>query len=474
MGNEPPKVEAPLEKLQELAELRLRVAEYQKLLAKHAPKRPRPWHTSARDDQRIPNAAETSASVHLYLAGRGWGKSATGSNWLAEQAATNPDTEWAVVAPTWRDCRKVCIEGQSGILRALLPGELDSCNASDLTVRLTNGSKIYGYSADRPDRLRGANLSGAWIDELASMAHADDLWGESLMPALRIGERPTVVVTTTPRPVKLLKELLARTDGSVRVIRGRTWDNADNLSQVALAELKARYEGTRMGRQELEGELLDDVEGALWNRDMIDDTRVDKFPPLVRIVVGVDPATTSGEKSDFTGIVVAGRDNAGHLYVLQDETMKGTPRSCMTKAVQMYRDWHADRIVAEVNNGGDYIENLLRTVDPTVPYKSVRATRGKIVRAEPISALWEQGRGHIVGSLPELEDQMCAFTPDTTESPDNLDALVWAATELSVGNSALIFLNSISSECSSCTGINGRAATVCKHCGKPMLLSAVG
>lgn len=466
MANEAPLVEAPLEKLQLLAQLRAKQAELQKLIARHAPPRPRPWHGKARHDQLIPREGEHS--VHLYLAGRGWGKSATGSNWLAEQAATNPDTEWAVIAPTWRDCRKVCIEGQSGILRALLPGELDSCNASDLTIRLTNGSKIYGYSADRPDRLRGANLSGAWLDELAAMVHAEDLWGEALMPALRIGERPQVVVTTTPRPINLLRELLARTDGSVRVVRGKTYDNADNLSKVALAELKARYEGTRMGRQELEGELLDDVEGALWNRDMLDDTRVDISPAMVRIVVGVDPATTSGEKSDFTGIVVAGRSQDGHLYVLEDATMKGSPRACMSKAVQCFRDWHADRIVCETNNGGDYIENLLRTVDPNVPYKSVRATRGKIRRAEPISSLWEQNRAHIVGCLPQLEDQMCAFTPDTTESPDNLDALVWAATELSVGNSALIFLNSISQECPNCMGINGRSATVCKHCGSPL------
>ena len=465
MANEPPLVEASLDKLQLLAKLRAQQEFINKFMAKAAPARPRPWHKSARPDQLIPREGEHS--VHLYLAGRGWGKSATGSNWLAEQAATNPDTEWAVIAPTWRDCRKVCIEGQSGILRALLPGELDSCNASDLTVRLTNGSKIYGYSADRPDRLRGANLSGAWLDELAAMVHAEDLWGEALMPALRIGERPQVVVTTTPRPIPLLRELLARDDGSVRVVRGKTYDNAENLSKVALAELKARYEGTRMGRQELEGELLDDVEGALWNHDMLEETRVDKAPALVRIIVGVDPATTSGEKSDYTGIVVAGRSADGHLYVLEDATMKGSPRSCMSRAVECYRNWRADRIVAEVNNGGDYIENLLRTVDPNVPYKSVRATRGKIVRAEPISALWEQGRGHIVGVLPKLEDQMCAFTPDTAESPDNLDALVWAATELSVGNSALIWLNSVSTECSRCSGISSSRATVCKFCGTP-------
>jgi phage terminase large subunit-like protein len=307
----------------------------------------------------------------------------------------------------------------------LLPGELESSNASDLTVRLSNGSKIYGYSADRPDRLRGANLSGAWLDEIASMVHADDLWGESLMPALRIGDNPQVVVTTTPRPIKILRELLARDDGSVRVIRGSTWDNAKNLSRTALENLRIRYENTRLGRQELEGELLTDIEGALWSRDQLDDSRVDRLdqaPEMVRIVVGVDPAVTSGEKADSTGIVVVGRDREGHLYVLEDATMKGSPHACMTRAVTAYHRWHADRIVGEVNNGGDYIEHVLRTVDANVAYKSVRATRGKTIRAEPIAALWEQGRAHLVGVMANLEDQMCSFTQDSTESPDNLDA----------------------------------------------------
>lgn len=462
MPVEQPIIEAPLEKLELLARLRAQQLQLSRLIAQTAPARPRPWHDTARPEQLPPDG---DWHVWLILAGRGFGKTRSGAEWLAEQAATHPDTEWAIVAPTWRDCRKVCIEGPSGLVKALLPGELESMNASDLLVRLSNGSRIYGYSADRPDRLRGANLSGAWVDEAAAMAHADELFSEALMPALRIGKTPRTLITTTPRPIKLLRELLARTDGTVHVVRGSTWDNAANLSRTAMAELRARYEGTRLGRQELEGELLEDIEGALWSRDVVDQTRVDKAPPLARIVVGVDPAVTSGEKSDSTGIIVAGRSLDGHLYILENATARGTPHHCMSVAVSVYNKWHADRIIGEVNNGGDYIEGVLRTVDPNVPYRSVRATRGKLVRAEPISALWEQGRGHIVGTSPALEDQMCGFTPDSTESPDDLDAMIWAAFELNMGTSALSYLSAISKMCDSCEMPNRLRATHCKACG---------
>jgi phage terminase large subunit-like protein len=459
-------IEAPLSKLEELQRLRQQLAEMDQLIAAKAPPRPRPWHQQARENQLPPPGEDWN--IWLVLAGRGFGKTRLAAEWLAEQAAIHPNTEWAIVAPTWRDCRKVCIEGSSGLLKAFLPGELDSVNASDLTVRLTNGSKIYGYSADGFERLRGSNLAGAWVDEAAVMSMVSDLFSEALIPALRIGKNPRVLITTTPRPIKFLRELVARQDGSVAVVRGRTWDNADNLSKTALAELQARYEGTRLGRQELEGELIEDAEGALWNRDKVDETRVGKAPQLARIVVGVDPAVTSGERSDYTGIVVAGRSADGHLYILEDLTMKGTPHSCMAKAVSAFHRWHADRIVAEVNNGGDYLEGVLRTVDENVPYAQVRATRGKVIRAEPIAALWEQGRGHVVGCLPTLEDQMCSYTSDSKESPDNLDAMIWASTELNVGASALMYLSSISKLCSKCELPNRKAATVCRKCGSSL------
>jgi predicted phage terminase large subunit-like protein len=306
------------------------------------------------------------------------------------------------------------------------------------------------------------------VDEAAVMAAVEDLFSEALLPALRIGENPRVLITTTPRPIKFLRELVGREDGSVAVVRGRTWDNAANLSKTALTELQARYEGTRLGRQELEGELIEDAEGALWNRDKVDETRVGKAPELARIVVAVDPAVSSGERADYTGIVVAGRTADGHLYVLEDLTMKGTPHTCMAKAVAAFHRWRADRIVAEVNNGGDYLEGVLRTVDENVPYVQVRATRGKLTRAEPIAALWEQGRGHVVGCLPTLEDQMCSYTSDSKESPDNLDAMIWAATELNVGASALMYLSSISKMCDKCDLPNRKAATVCRKCGSAL------
>jgi phage terminase large subunit-like protein len=462
-------VEASVETLTLWTKVQAQKAALDRLIAQQVVERPRPWHEQARPDQRPP---EGDWNIWLITSGRGWGKTKTGAEWVAEQAARNPESEWAIIAPTWRSVLKVCLEGSSGLLRCLLPGELQSTNLSELTIRLTNGSRIYGYSADKPDRLRGANLSGAWIDELCSMAHVEDLFYEALMPALRIGDNPRVLITTTPRPIPLMRELIKRDDGSVALVTGKTWDNAANLSKRALADLMARHDGTRLGRQELEGELLEDVDDALWKREWLDATRVDKAPALTRIVVGVDPAVTSGEKSDDTGIVVCGRSSDGHLYVLEDCTVKASPAGAMTKAVNAYHRWHADRIVGEVNNGGDYIGTVLRSVDPNVPYSTVRASRGKKVRAEPISALWEQGRGHIVGVMPTLEDQMCIYTNDTQESPDNLDAMVWAATELNVGASAMIYLAEISRICGKCELPNKKVSTVCKHCGAALETAA--
>lgn len=365
------------------------------------------------------------------MAGRGTGKTWVGSNWIAEQAMKNPDSEWAVVAPTFRDVRKTCIEGSTGILAALQPGELILYHRNELYLQLISGSRIYGYSAEQPERLRGANLYGAWCDELGSW-HYPQAWYEALTPALRVGEFPRVVVTTTPRVTPLIRDLANRTDGSTHITRGSTWENAANLAPAALEELRRRYQGTRLGRQELEGELLEDVEGALWTHTDIDATRVgpDQVPEIVRLVVSIDPAVTSGEDADYTGIVVVGEGKDGHGYVFEDLTMRGTPDACMRTAVRAYTRHKADCIVAEVNNGGDYIQSLLRTVDPLVPYRKVVASRGKRVRAEPISALYEQGRVHHVGVFPDLEDQMCNWVPDTLESPDRVDALVWGLTEL--------------------------------------------
>jgi phage terminase large subunit-like protein len=254
-----------------------------------------------------------------------------------------------------------------------------------------------------------------------------------LAPALRIGERPRVVVTTTPKPIKLIREWVSRTDNSIHITRGSTFDNERNLSKTALNELRNRYEGTRTGRQELYGEILEQSEGALWIRNWIEDTRIsiDNLPRLTRIVVGIDPAVTSGENSDETGIITCGIGIDKHFYVLADDTLKASPNEWGKRALQAYTKWKADRIVAEVNNGGDMVVTVLQQVDRSAPVKKVHATRNKKTRAEPISALYEQGKVHHVGGFPQLEDQMVLWTPDTRQSPDRLDALVWALTELS-------------------------------------------
>jgi phage terminase large subunit-like protein len=375
-----------------------------------------------------------------------------------------------VLAPTFRDVRKTCIEGPTGLLRAMQEGELLAYRRNELQIRLVNGSVIYGYSAEEPERLRGANLAGAWCDELGSWRYPQT-WYESLVPALRIGEHPRVVVTTTPRVTPLIRDLANRVDGSVHITRGSTWENAANLSAAALAELDRRYAGTRLGRQELEGELLEDVEGALWSRTDIDATRItrERMPQLVHIVVSIDPAVTSGEDSDETGIIVAAEGSDGHGYVLEDLTLRGSPDACMRKAVNAYYRHQADCIVAEVNNGGDFIRDLLRTVDPMVPYRDVRASRGKRVRAEPISALYEQHRVHHVGAFPDLEDQMCSWVPDSLESPDRMDALVWAFSELK-GIAAGSWLSAYDTVyCESCSEPFTLAdRTKCPHCKAPV------
>jgi predicted phage terminase large subunit-like protein len=399
------------------------------------------------------------------------GKTWVGANWIVEQAASAaPGTMYAVVAPTFRDARVTCFEGPSGILKAVQPGEAASWHRNELRLELTGGGTIYGYSGDQPERLRGANLAGAWVDELGSFRYPQT-WYEALIPALRMGEHPRVVVTTTPRVTPLIRDLAGRTDGSVHITRGSTWENAGNLSSTALDELRRRYEGTRLGRQELEGELLEDVEGALWSRSDIDAARaaLTDVPDLTRIVVAIDPAVTSGEDSDETGIVVAGEAKGGHGYVLADLSMRGTPDACMRRAVSAYYLHNADCIVAEVNNGGDYIRDLLRTVDPQVPYRSVHASRGKATRAEPVSALYEQHRIHHVGSLPDLEDQMCLFVPGQDHGHDDrVDSLVWCITELR-GLSAGSWTEAYGARvCPSCGRSSARGDGTCPFCGKPL------
>ena len=340
-----------------------------------------------------------------------------------------------------------------------------------MKITLPQGQKIHIRGADDPDAGRGFNLAGAWLDEIAKWRHASRVWVEGIVPSLRIltatGQKPRAVITTTPKAIPLLFEFAKRTDGSVHITRGSTFDNSANLSPAALAEMERRYEGTRIGRQELYGELLVDVEGALWTLGGIERDRVSKedgYPQLVRIVVGVDPAVTSGESSDHTGIVVAGLATNGHFYVLDDKSIKASPDAWARVAVEAYHSHKADKIVAEANNGGDMITILMRQVDVNVSVKKVIATRGKQLRAEPISSLYEQGRVHHVGLFAELETEMCEWTPASPNSPDRLDALVWAITELMEGSNTLISLTAMSLMCPACGMPNRKTDKICFKC----------
>jgi phage terminase large subunit-like protein len=320
------------------------------------------------------------------------------------------------------------VEGESGLLAVCPPWNRPTYEPSKRRVTWPNGALVTLYTAEEADTLRGPQHSFLGCDELATCT-GRDAWDQAQF-GLRLGSNPRTVIATTPRPTELVKELVARKD--VHVTKGSTWDNAANLPEGFLQQLRDRYEGTRLGRQEIDAEILIDVPGALWRYDIIAAGRVKEAPPLSRIVVAIDPAITSGEDADETGIIVAGTDITGDLYVLHDASMRGTPNEWASRAIALYREYKADRIVAETNQGGDMVEQMLRAVDRNVAYEQVRASRGKYTRAEPVSALYERGRAHHVGKFPQLEEQMISFVPAMPKSPDRVDALVWSAHSLVV------------------------------------------
>ena len=385
------------------------------------------WSVWRRPKQATPGG---DWRVWLILAGRGFGKTRTGAEFVREQVNAGRCRRVALVGATAADVRDTMIEGESGLLAVFPPGQRPRYEPSKRRVTFHNGATASAFSADEPDRLRGPNHDLAWADELAAWRYSD-AW-DQLMLGLRLGDHPRVVVTTTPRPTDLIRRLARSEDGTVHVTTGSTYENSANLAPDFIAEMRRRYEGTRLGRQELEAQILDDVEGALWDRAVIDETRVTDTPPLRRIVVAIDPAVTSGEKSDETGIVVAGVGTNGEAYILDDRTMRASPNDWAAASVAAYHRHKADMIVAEANQGGDLVENVLKAVDPRVPVHLVRASRGKRTRAEPVATLYEQRRAHHVGFFPELEDQLCSWVPDIGSSPDRLDALVWALTDLIV------------------------------------------
>ncbi len=392
------------------------------------------WELWARPNQLPP---EGNWNTWVVMAGRGFGKTRMGAEWVRGLAHKYPGCRIALVAETAADARDVMIKGDSGLLNCDPTLSEDSWSPTNRCLTWPNGSKAYTYNGTTPDQLRGPQHHFAWVDELAKFEYMQDAW-DQVQFGLRLGEHPQCLVTTTPRPLPLIKKLVA--DPDTVVTNGSTLDNADNLAKNTVKQLYERYGGTRLGRQELEGEILGDIPGALWSRENIDNNRLKQAPDdLERVFVAVDPATSSEEGSDETGIVVVAlaRDPDGYArgYVLEDGTIKGSPEEWARKAVSLYRKYSADKIVAEKNQGGDMVASVIKAVDRNVPIKLVHASRGKVIRAEPISSLYEQNRVHHVGRHDLLEDQMCIFSIDnvrnsSTGSPDRVDALVWGLTEI--------------------------------------------
>ena len=364
--------------------------------------------------------------TYLMRSGRGGGKTRAGSEWVLQRVREGY-RKIALVGKTASDVRDIMIElGESSIMKCARANERPVYEPSKRRLTFPNGAIAVAYNGDEPDQLRGPGHDSAWVDELAKFRYPQECW-DNLVFGLREGPNPQIFVTTTPRPIPIIRELLKAKD-TVDVCFS-TYQNAENLSPIFLAKIRERYEGTRLGRQEIMGELLEDNPGALWQRDVIENMRVKESGPLIRIVVGVDPAVTGNEDSDETGIVAVGKSALGHFFVLDDESVQGSPNKWASAAVRLYHHRQADRLIGEVNNGGDLVEVNIRTVGPNVSYKAVHASRGKQIRAEPIAALYEQGKVHHVGTFPLLEDQMCEWVPGE-KSPDRMDALVWAITEL--------------------------------------------
>lgn len=394
--------------------------------------------TEARPSQRPPTG---EWRLWLLLAGRGYGKTRVLVEWAKDQARKMPGSRGAIVAATAADARDVLAEGPAGFIATSPPDDVPRYEPSKRRITWANGSQATLYSADEPNRLRGPQHHWAICDEFAAWNYPQDSF-DMLMFGLRLGQDPRVVIATTPRPTKEVKALLQQ-PGLV-VTRGTTYENLDNLAPAFREQIIARYEGTRLGRQELNAELLEDILGALWTQALLEDNRVSAAPELARIVVAVDPAVTANvQTSNETAIIVAGIAADEQGYVLEDLSGIYTPGEWAKTVIGAYDKWHADAVVGEVNNGGDLVKaNVTSTaeimylkqtrISKEINFKAVRASRGKYVRAEPISSLDEQHRIHHVGLFAALEDQLATWVPGD-DSPDRLDARVWAFTELMLG-----------------------------------------
>ncbi|WP_135505113.1 DNA-packaging protein [Roseovarius aestuariivivens] len=393
-------------------------------------------------DHQLPPEGDWRAWV--IMGGRGAGKTRAGAEWVRAQVEGPKPLDpgqcarIALVGETIDQVRDVMVFGESGILACSPPDRRPVWQATRRRLIWPNGATAQAFSAHDPEALRGPQFDGAWVDEMAKWKKARETW-DMLQFGLRLGEHPQVCITTTPRNVGVLKDVLAQ-DTTV-VTSAATEANAAFLAQSFLDEVRARYAGTRLGRPELDGILIDEADGALWRTGMLETGRLDKAPALDRIVVAVDPPVTGKASSDSCGIVVAGAVTQGPVqdwraYVLADRSVSAaSPTAWAKAAIRAMEEFGAERLVAEVNQGGEMVEEVIRQVDPLVPVKSVHASRGKVARAEPVAALYEQDRLHHLHGMAELEDQMCAMTAKGFEgkgSPDRVDALVWALTELMI------------------------------------------
>ena len=382
------------------------------------------WSLWARPEQTMPRDADWR--VWLIMGGRGFGKTRTGAEAVRSLVkTTGRGGRIALIAPTSADGRDVMVEGESGIMNVFPPNERPVYEPSKRRLTFRNGCAATLFSAEEPERLRGPQHHHAWCDECAVYPDPKLLWS-NLKFGLRLGENPRIIATTTPQAGnKELRELIA--DSATRVSRGSTFDNRANLPAAILADFERVYGGTRIGRQELEGELLAEAEGALWRYQQIEALRVRTAPEFVRVVVAIDPSVTSGPDSDEVGIIAAGLGVDGHGYVLRDLSGRMSPDDWAQRAVAGYDSLDADKVIAEANNGGDLIASVIRTVRPSIPFEKVHASRGKLTRAEPVAALYEQGKVHHVGAaFADLETEMTNYAPGVTKSPNRMDALVWA------------------------------------------------
>ena len=406
------------------------------------------WNFWARDNQLEPEGKDWN--TWFINAGRGFGKTRSGVEWVRENVKRGIK-RIAAVAATNSDIERVMVKGESGFLSVCWKGDktyagkkmgFPEWSPTKRTLTWENGAQVQFFSAEEPERLRGPQFELAWCDETAAWNKDVDTWA-MLQFCMRLGKHPRIMVTTTPKPTKLIRQIIK--DPKTVVTTGSTFDNSANLADTYLTAVKEQYEGTRLGRQELYAEVLEEAQGALWTTDMLDRASIknEGVPDLVRIVVSIDPAVTSNAESDMTGIVVAGIDINGVAYVLGDYTDRLSPQGWASKAISLYHHYKADRIVAERNQGGDMVRRTLEVEDETVPIKLVHASRGKYARAEPVSALYERNLvRHVVdpadgANLNELETQQRTWEPlGSIGSPDRLDALVWAITELSLNGYA--------------------------------------